>query len=88
MNVIVLEPPQQKIGYICVPYRHDNFSVSVKDDWSSSKNFSSIYFVTATFADDIKPYFPSSTNHYLLGKFNNHGKNYEKISRGMISILY
>ncbi|GIS96374.1 MAG: hypothetical protein CM1200mP23_1800 [Nitrososphaerota archaeon] len=45
-------PNHKKIGYVCVPYKHDNFSVSVKDDWASSKNFSSIYFVTATFADE------------------------------------
>ena len=57
MNVIVLEPTHKKIGYICVPYKHDNFSVSVKDYWTLSKNFSSIYFVTATFSDEIKPYF-------------------------------
>lgn len=91
MYVIVLESSKQKIGYICVPYRHDTFSVSVKDDWSSSKNFNSIYFVTATFADEIKPYFPSSTNHYLLGKFNDDRdiiKNHKKFMNDSPSFVF
>ena len=42
--------------------------------WSSSRNIRSIYFVTATFSDECKPYFPFSTNHYLLAKFNDEAK--------------
>jgi len=63
----------------------------VKDDWSSSKNFNSIYFVTATFADEIKPYFPSSTNHYLLGKFNDDRdiiKNHKKFMNDSPSFVF
>ena len=63
-----------KSGYICVPYQHDKFSIDVKDMWSSSRNIKSIYFVTATFSDECKPYFPSSTNHYLLAKFEDEEK--------------
>ena len=63
-----------KSGYICVPYQHDKFSIDVKDMWSSSRNIKSIYFVTATFSEDCKPYFPSSTNHYLLAKFEDEEK--------------
>ena len=64
----------QKSGYICVPYQHDKFSIDVKDMWNSSRNIRSIYFVTATFSDECKQYFPFSTNHYLLAKFDNEDK--------------
>ena len=64
----------KKSGYVCVPYQHDKFSIDVKDMWSSSRNIKSIYFVTATFSDECKPYFPFSTNHYLLAKFNDEQK--------------
>ena len=64
----------KKSGYACVPYQHDKFSIDVKDMWSSSRNIRSIYFVTATFSDECKPYFPFSTNHYLLAKFNDEVK--------------
>ena len=59
----------KKSGYVCVPYQQDKFSIGVKDMWDNSRNIKSIYFVAATFADECKPYFPSSTNHYLLAKF-------------------
>ncbi len=64
----------KKSGYICVPYQHDKFSIDVKDMWNSSRNISSIYFVTATFSEECKQYFPFSTNHYLLAKFDNEEK--------------
>jgi len=57
-----------------VPYRHDKFSIDVKEMWDSLRNIRSIYFVTATFSDECKPYFPFSTNHYLLAKFNDEQK--------------
>ena len=64
----------KKSGYVCVPYQHDKFSIDVKDAWNSSRNIKSIYFVTATFSDECKPYFPFSANHYLLAKFDNEEK--------------
>ena len=64
----------KKSGYVCVPYQHDKFSIDVKEMWSSSRNVESIYFVTATFSDECKPYFPFSTNHYLLAKFHDEAK--------------
>ena len=64
----------KKSGYVCVPYQHDKFSIDVKDMWASSRNVKSIYFVTATFSDECKPYFPFSTNHYLLAKFDDEEK--------------
>jgi len=70
----VLKKNTKKSGYVCVPYQHDKFSISVKDMWDNSRNIKSIYFVAATFAEECKPYFPSSTNHYLLAKFNDEEK--------------
>ena len=64
----------EKSGYICVPYQHDKFSIGVKDMWDNSRNIKSIYFVAATFSDECKSYFPYSTNHYLLAKFNDEEK--------------
>ena len=70
----MLKKNTKKSGYICVPYQHDKFSIDVKDMWNSSRNIRSIYFVTATFSDECKQYFPFSTNHYLLAKFDNEEK--------------
>ena len=64
----------KKSGYVCVPYQHDKFSIDVKDMWTSSRNIKSIYFVTATFSEECKQYFPFLTNHYLLAKFNDEEK--------------
>jgi len=66
----LLNSTPKKSGYVCVPYQHDKFSIDVKDMWISSRNVKSIYFVTATFSEECKPYFPFSTNHYLLAKFD------------------
>jgi hypothetical protein len=38
-----------------------------------------MFFVTATFSNESKPYFPSSANHYLLAKF----KDSKKIEKEM-----
>ena len=70
----MLNSVPKKSGYVCVPYQHDKFSIDVKDMWSCTRNIESIYFVTATFSDECKPYFPFSTNHYLLAKFYNEEK--------------
>ena len=70
----MLNSKPKKSGYVCVPYQHDKFSIDVKDMWSSSRNIKSIYFVTATFSDECKPYFPFSTNHYLFAKFDDEQK--------------
>ena len=70
----MLNSKPKKSGYICVPYQHDKFSIDVKDMWSSSRNIKSIYFVTATFSDESKPYFPFSANHYLFAKFDDEQK--------------
>ena len=72
---------QTSSGYVCAPYLHDHNSIELKDSWVSSKNIESLYFVTATFSEDSKPYFLTSSNHYILAKFKNH----EKISKEILS---
>ena len=69
-------------GYVCTPYLHDHDSIELKDNWVLSKNIESLYFVTATFSEDSKPYFTTSSNHYILAKF----KDPEKISKEIRSI--
>ena len=70
----MLKSNPKKSGYACVPYQHDKFSIDVKDMWISSRNIKYIYFVTATFSDECKPYFPFSANHYLLARFDDETK--------------
>ena len=76
------EKSQHLGGYACAPYLHDHDSIELKDHWISSKNIESLYFVTATFSEDSKPYFTTSSNHYILAKF----KDPEKISKEIRSI--
>ena len=87
----MLNSTPKKSGYVCVPYQHDKFSIDVKDMWISSRNIKSIYFVTATFSDECKPYFPFSTNHYLLAKFHDEDKlmkNVEKFTNSKPSFVF
>jgi hypothetical protein len=87
----MLNSKPKKSGYVCVPYQHDKFSIDVKDMWSSSRNIRSIYFVTATFSDECKPYFPFSTNHYLLAKFNDEEKlmkDVDKFTNSKLSFVF
>ena len=68
-------------GYICTPYLHDHDSIELKEEWSRSKNVVDMYFVTATFSSESKPYFSSSTNHYLLAKFKDNQKMLKEIEK-------
>jgi len=83
--MLILRPMSQKSkiygGYACAPYLHDHDSIELKDNWVSSKNIESLYFVTATFSEDSKPYFSTSSNHYILAKFIDH----QKISKEILS---
>ncbi|NDB62750.1 MAG: hypothetical protein EB170_02560 [Nitrosopumilaceae archaeon] len=68
-------------GYACIPYTHDHKSIEIKDSWQQSKSVENMYFVTATFSEDSKPYFPSHANHYLLAKFSNDTKISSEITK-------
>ena len=75
------EKPKTFGGYVCAPYLHDHDSIKLKDSWALSRNIESLYFVTATFSEDSKPYFLTSSNHYILAKF----KDPVKITKDIIS---
>ena len=66
-------------GDVCAPYLHDHASIELKDHWVISKNIESLYFVTATFSEDSKPYFLTSSNHYILAKFKDPQKVIKEI---------
>jgi len=57
-------------GYVCVPYLHDENSVQLKETLLNSSYIDDVYFVTATFSEDGRAFFPSYTNTYLLARFN------------------
>ena len=80
--ISLLDPNLKKSGYVCVPYTHDEASLKLKNDWASSRNIKSIYFVTATFSEDSKSYFPSSTSHYLMAEF----KDSKKIIKDVVKV--
>ena len=70
----------KNIGYVCVPYLHNHDSIELKDLWVKSKNIESLFFATATFSVDSKPYFTSTINHFLIAKFKNELKTKKEIS--------
>ena len=79
-----MEDPINKIGgYVCAPYLHNHDSIELKDLWISSRNITSLFFVTATFSEDTKPYFSSPVNHFLLAKF----KKIEKIEKELVKYI-
>ena len=78
-------------GYVCAPYLHNHESVELKEKWISSKNIKKLYFVTATFSNDSKPYFSDSTNHYLLASFYDHSmisKDLAKFNQEKTSFVF
>ncbi len=68
-------------GYVCAPYLHNHDSIELKETWSRSKNIDDMYFVTATFSSESKPYFTDCANHYLLAKFKDDKKTLKDLSK-------
>ena len=68
-------------GYVCAPYLHNHDSIELKDSWSHSKNIEDMYFVTATFSSESKPYFTDCANHYILAKFKDNKKTMKDLSK-------
>ncbi len=68
-------------GYVCAPYMHNHDSIELKDIWSHSKNIHYMYFVTATFSNEAKPYFASCANHYILAKFKDNKKILKELEK-------
>ena len=57
-------------GYVCTPFLHNESSLQLKETLQNSPYIDDMYFVTATFSEDGRAYFPSYANTYLLAKFN------------------
>jgi len=78
-------------GYVCAPYLHDHDSVELKEAWFHSQDINDIYFVTATFSNESKLYFPTCANHYLLAKFKDSEKmkkEFEKYNKEKTSFVF
>lgn len=73
-NIQALEKNTTMAGYACIPYSHDHDSIALKDTWENSRNVEDMFFVTATFSEESKPYFSTTANQYLLVKFKNNQK--------------
>ena len=56
-------------GYVCVPYLQNPAFNELKNIFEKSDSVNDMYFVTATFSEDGKAYFPSRSNTYLLARF-------------------
>ena len=78
-------------GYVRAPYLHNQESLDLKEAWIESKNIDSMYFVTATFSEDSKPYFSFAANHYLLAKYLDDNKikqDLEKFNQSKTSFMF
>lgn len=51
-------------SYLCIPH-HANLDMAL-EKWKSSERLKSVYFVTATFTEETRLYFPGRANHYIL----------------------
>ena len=69
----------QSCGYVCYP-RGNNAQFLI-EYWKNSAIVKDMYFTTATFAFESKPYFPNNSNHYILVKYIGLDKLVEGISK-------
>jgi predicted transcriptional regulator len=56
-------------GYVCIPYLQNDAFTTLKNTFEKSDVVDDVYFVTATFSEDGRAYFPSRSNTYLLARF-------------------
>lgn len=68
-------------GYVCIPYLQNNDFVTLRDNFKKSDFIDDMYFVTATFSEDGRAYFPSHSNTYLLARFKNRSQIMNKIEK-------
>lgn len=54
-------------GYLCYP--RDSNAQNLIEYWKKSDIVKDLYFATATFAFESKPYFPNNSNQYILVKY-------------------
>ncbi len=68
-------------GYVCVPYLQNNDFVTLRDNFQKSDFIDDMYFVTATFSEDGRAYFPSHSNTYLLARFKNRSQIMSEVEK-------
>ena len=68
-------------GYACVPYLQNKAFTELKNNFENSDSVNDLYFVTATFSEDGRAYFPSRSNTYLLARFKDHSKIIDHIEK-------
>ncbi|MGH9977770.1 MAG: hypothetical protein ACRD8Z_18335 [Nitrososphaeraceae archaeon] len=51
-------------SYLCIPH-HDSLDLAL-EKWKGSQRPKRMYFVTATFTEETRLYFPGRANHYIL----------------------
>lgn len=61
-------------GYVCVPNGHNKASNTLQSLWKSSAYVNDMFFVTATFSNESRTYFPNHSNHYLFTSFTDEEK--------------
>lgn len=61
-------------GYVCVPNGHNMASNTLQSLWKSSAYVNDMFFVTATFSNESRTYFPNHSNHYLFTSFTDEEK--------------
>lgn len=68
-------------GYVCVPYLQNNDFTALRNSFQESDFVDDMYFVTATFSEDGRAYFPSHSNTYLLARFKNRSLVMDKVAK-------
>ena len=68
-------------GYACVPYLQNKAFTELKNSFEKSDSIRDLYFVTATFSEDGRAYFPSRSNTYLLARFQDSLQMMEQIEK-------
>jgi predicted transcriptional regulator len=68
-------------GYVCVPYLQNNSFNTMKNTFETSDFVNELYFVTATFSEDGRAYFPSRSNTYLLARFKDRSKIMNEVEK-------
>ena len=68
-------------GYVCVPYLQNNDFVTLRNSFQKSDFIDDMYFVTATFSEDGRAYFPTHSNTYLLARFKNRSQTMNEVEK-------
>ncbi|MEO9307425.1 conserved hypothetical protein [Nitrosotalea sinensis] len=70
-----------KGGYVCIPYVQNTDFTLLRDNFKKSDFVDDMYFVTATFSEDGRAYFPSHSNTYLLARFKDRSQIMSQVEK-------